>query len=416
MKSIAIAAINAIGNIIGLRMLAIELSLVTIKFMVINLKPISRQLGFSLVALLAIGLQSPTQAKGSGPLSLQEAHLAVWQMNNPDAEFPHYHSGTATFVGPQLAITNYHVLTDVLSQTLPHEVALSQKGSSKTLRIHRVLAVSRVYDLALFETTEPGHGYLELASHRETPLEQLTQLFLLGYPGSRFRAMKQKEQTQVLYEDELYYSVALKAPYDYRREDSAGSSGGPILNTQGQIMGIISDGTYNLIFGIKLQHLKSLIQAGTEIKQEPWKQAPWWLTLCASYNLPKDCTKAENEKHHNLAKQGHPIAQYRLWLQHGESPTGMDWLQESADNGFALSLINLVYLLADDANSNAENVRVFRLALRAAKQHLATAQLELARMLLEATGTSRSRPLAIYWLEKAANQGLNIANQALNRP
>ncbi len=381
------------------------------------LKLASRRLGLALVALLVVGLQLPTHADAAGPLSLRDAHRAVWKMHNPDAVLEHYSFGTATFVGPRLAVTNYHVLDGVLNHTSYQDIALSQKGSARTLRIRRILAVSRTYDLALLETTVPGNGYLELASHRKTSLEHLTRLTLIGYPKASFRTMKQKERTRVLYESEWHYSIALEAPHHYRHKDSKGASGGPILNTQGKVMGVIARASYNLIFGVKLEHLRSLIRAGTGARQEPW-----WLTLCTKYRYLGDCLKAETESLRRLAERGHPIAQYRLWLLHEESAYGVSQLKKSADNGFAPSLLDLAYLLTDDTNSDddensdTKNAQAFHLAQQAAEQQLSTAQAELGKMLLEGAGTPKNKSLAIYWLEQAADQGLNRANKALNRP
>lgn len=350
----------------------------------------------------------PLQADDSRPsFPLEQARRAVWRMHNPEAPLGHYHSGTATFIAPRIAVTNYHVLMDTLTHTPLQEIAFSQEGTDKILRIRRVLVVSSVYDLALFETTTASHGYLELAEGDEISLNHLSQLTLLGYPKGRFRMMKQMDQTQVVYENAWTFSIALDALSDYRSKDSAGGSGGPIPNARGQVVGIVAQATYNMIHGVKLRHLKDLILINTIGKHDKF-------TRCTDLRDLFHRVKAETRKLHDMADQGYVLAQYRLTKIYGGRHK-IAWMRRAAENGFAPASIDYAYHLLDGTSNDVQKDRAFRFALRVAKQNFATGQLKVAKMLLEGEGTPKNEAMAINWLERAAAQGLNTALEALNR-
>ena len=170
-----------------------------------------RVLACSVVAVLMCGTQLPLHASydaQSGYLPLAAAHRAVWEIHNirPDETFEdrdYYDSGTTFAIGPRLFVTNHHVLKGVLNRTYLADVRIVQVGRPTTLRINRVLVLSQVYDLALFETTETVSGYLGLAE--DDSKERLHNLTLLGYPDGTFRNMKQK--TRVTYEDAVSYGI-----------------------------------------------------------------------------------------------------------------------------------------------------------------------------------------------------------------
>ena len=256
---------------------------------------------FLLLVLLLLGFQPPLQAATSSrPLSLSEAHRAVWKIHNVQpgeifGERNHHGQGTAFAIGPKLFVTNHHVFRPFLNRPLA-EITLSQKGSSSTLKIKRILVLSQAYDLVLFETTTPTEGYLELAYH--ISLEQLTGLSLIGYPNGSLLKMKQKAKS--LYDGDWSYALSTD-----NASDLHGGSGGPIINAQGKVVGVltIAHPDSNMILGVKLEHLKNLMFSNF-YKREGF-------TVCTQYSLDR-CFEEGYKKLNDMARKGSAVAQYQL--------------------------------------------------------------------------------------------------------
>ena len=67
------------------------------------------------------------------------------------------------------------------------DIALQQKEDVSHLTIKRVIAVSALYDLALFETEENVANYLNIANHSPQSDEKFV---IPGYPQRNFKEMK----------------------------------------------------------------------------------------------------------------------------------------------------------------------------------------------------------------------------------
>ena len=372
-----------------------------------------RFLACSFVAVLLCSIQLPLHAADdaqSGYLSLATAHLAVWQLHNmKPGESPedrdYLNSGTTFAIGRNLFVTNHHALRGLFgnADTDLEDLSLSQKGRPD-LKIKRVLVSSHVYDLTLFETTKSVKGYLELATN-EPSLEQLTQTSLIGYPNTSFQRMRQKRGVRVTYEDSLTYGIPTNVA------ELHGSSGGPILDSTGKVIAVAARATDNIVIGVKLRYLKSLISSIGPTQQRGF-------VSCASSNI-RQCLTDTFYNLHEVGEQNSglasTIAQHRLWHLYGKKGKGVAWLQKAAANDFPPSLRELALLLLYGRHGVDKDEDLATSLMRdSAQQNYAPAQFDLYEMLHYGVGTKSNANLAAYWLKQALEQGYIPAEETLN--
>lgn len=353
---------------------------------------------FSLFTLL-LGFHPPLQANS---LTLQQAHKAVWKIHNmkPGETFDirkHYY-GTAFAVTQDLFITSHHVLLGLLDYSPDlKEVVLSQRGSSVTLKFKRVLILSQVYDLALFETTtETNNGYLGLASSAPS-LSQLTQISAIGYPQGSFRVMKQRGK--VTYKDSLSHAIAFDV------QDLHGASGGPVLNRKGKVIGVMDEAFGNLAITLRLKYLEELER--TLYSDNPQRG----FTTCSSQISVFDCFGEALKQLDDMADQDDFIAQYQSWKFYDRgSHKVTESLQRAADSGFGPALNDLALILGRETNKKSRRLS-HNLLKEAASQGYAFAQYKIANMSYYGDRIEGIDPKKL--LEKAAEQGFAYAEDLL---
>ena len=197
--------------------------------------------------------------------SIDEAHKAVWMMHNlkPGEVFDKNNSehiqGSAFAWGPRDFMTNVHVLhrTFKREKTLG-SITLSQEGNDIELKIERVVAINVAHDLAHIRTTRSVPHYLDPVYEKGLPLAAYedidslgSELTLMGYLGGVF--MSAKASRGIIYEDIFSYAFATE------HSPLKGFSGGPIVNSDGQFVGISVYAQKNIIFFIKINYLGQLI-------------------------------------------------------------------------------------------------------------------------------------------------------------
>ena len=113
----------------------------------------------------------------AGP-SLRLDEQAIWRISDLEMN-----SGTGFFVGLNRFVTNFHVISDMLSGSGSlADIILSQQwrnGSVKVIKIERIIILSALYDLALLETRDWVVNYLPL---RESSLDPGEDLFVKALP------------------------------------------------------------------------------------------------------------------------------------------------------------------------------------------------------------------------------------------
>ena len=177
------------------------------------------------------------------PREVLDAETSVWKIYNNESD------GTGFFISPNRFVTNFHVLHGLLRDTENlNDIHLSQKGNPNTLSIKKVVAVSTLYDLVLIETKETFQHYLNLSQNK---IKTDEDLFVIGYPAGIFKKMK--KVGEINYENDHFFS------FPVNHSEFEGASGSPVLNNQGQVVGVLSRGDVNLMFAIKINYLTDFI-------------------------------------------------------------------------------------------------------------------------------------------------------------
>ena len=166
---------------------------------------------------------------------------SVWQIHNFRI------TGTAFFIGPNLFVTNFHVMNDLLKGSLATNVVLQQKGISSYLRIRRILQISALHDLVFVETEESVINYLNIKEDMFQPNEEL---LVLGYPKGEFKEIK---KTGRVVDKDRSYAFPLNHSF------LNGASGSPVLNTERQVVGVLSLAYGNISVVIKSKQLNEMI-------------------------------------------------------------------------------------------------------------------------------------------------------------
>ncbi|MBC6416187.1 MAG: trypsin-like peptidase domain-containing protein, partial [Bdellovibrionales bacterium] len=161
---------------------------------------------------------------------------SVWKIEDKSGG-----NGTGFFIGPTKIITNFHVIDDLSSL---EDIRITQEGTSRELRVKELVSVSIEEDLALLETEESVSDYLNLEKEK---LDSPEALYVVAYPGGEFKKIN---QTGVL----KWNSFFSDNPYNF------GASGGPVLDKNHNLVGVVFKVHYNLLFFIEIEDLKKFLE------------------------------------------------------------------------------------------------------------------------------------------------------------
>ena len=180
-------------------------------------------------------------------------------------------NGSGFFVSPHLIATNFHVIEYKDTQRAWPYIAYSHSGGDLPNPVKRVKVFNVKYDLAVLEVSRSNVKPLTLG--RSETVERLNKVYVVGYPlgldcGTTSGEINNPKQ--------LYKEV------EYIRFDAAvspGNSGGPVLDTQGYVIGVATRGSWiiaqNINFAVPSNHLWSLLyRDGIRLTREPKPVAP----------------------------------------------------------------------------------------------------------------------------------------------
>ena len=192
----------------------------------------------AIIVFIALLLSAPSLASAqSVPELAKKALAATVSLEMQDSNGDTLGHGSGFFVRPNLIVTNYHVIDG------------ASRGYAKLVNtaiaypINGFTAVDKTYDLALLKVSIPGVTPLPVGDSHVVQIGE--SVYVAGNPqglegtfsdgiisGRRDKGTK-KERLQ------------MTAPI------SPGSSGGPVLNRKGEVIGV-STSLYNPIFGVNL--------------------------------------------------------------------------------------------------------------------------------------------------------------------
>ena len=314
---------------------------------------------------------------------------SVWRMHN------FIHTGTAFSIGPNLFVTNFHVLHGLLKKDNLKSIILDQKASFSFLKVKRIVAVSAPYDLAFFETEQNVTSYLSIAENLPQPNEELS---ILGYPMGWLKEMK---NTGKLIDNGYHYDVSINHSY------LSGSSGSPVLDKEGQVVGVVFRATDNSSAVIKSKHLKGLIAGKIGLN-------------CSDFINLTMCLKKEIENLKQIAGEGNAPAQYELAYIYRKGKViekdlelAFIWYKKSANQGYTPAQNGLAEMYYDGEGVEKDLELAFSWMKKSAEQGDTPAQYRLANMYYYGEGTEKDLELAFAWAKKSAEQGYAPAQNGL---
>ena len=347
---------------------------------------------------IAVFLHLVASSSLQGALPPDQAHRAVWEIHNlkPGESFnSRRHSFGTTFAiesgthTTDLFVTNAHVLYGLqeVGASL-QDLVLSRKGSATRLKVDRIVSLSGVYDLALIQTTTRVNDYLDLAG--SVFVQPGLQHAIPGYPLGIRRTLHQT--AEIGYRDLHSFAFAIDGT------KLGGLSGGPILDRSGNVAGVFHSSQYNIIYGVKLVHLKRIIEDKIPCRQPRMLEA---------------CLAEDSDRVKQLAMDGNPVAQYQL-TRHKNYVSIVDedldlkfrFLRESSKLPFAPFIYQMAtQIYHGERGFRLNEKRAFALFLKCARQHYVDCQHFVALLYAHGTGTRQSWERAEHWIRRGADQG-----------
>ena len=328
------------------------------------------------------------------PPAIQKAARSVWMLSGEEA------TGSGFFLNPRLLVTNFHVAAQLLKLRDLSNIVLSQNGKAGEIEIQRIILADAVRDIALLETDRDAPFYLSL---REEPLfeaELLSEnenVFVLGYPGGAFRAIKNTTSLRRFHNEMTFF---------IDHTEMEGASGGPVLDSQGLAVGILYAGVGNMVIAAELAQLQSALKEATD-------------TPCGKEH-PERCLKRSFDLALKAAGEGNVVAQFRVGHIYEEG-YGVEqdlakaafWYGQAAEQGDTAAQDNLgsMYWEGNGVEQDLEKAALW--FERAAEQGYAAAQNNLGIMYRKGLGVKQDLEKAVYWFERAAEQGYAAAQYNL---
>ena len=321
-------------------------------------------------------------------------HPSVWKITSQ--HHCNNQSGTAFSIDhiqlelpPNQFITNFHVIKGLLDKECSfsclfsdpdlEDLILSQEGGDEKLQIKKLLAVSAVYDLVLFETKENVKDYLSIAESSDSTED----LSIYGYPSAFKGDLRHIKKTgPVIYEGSYFYSFPVN-----QSKPLGGASGSPVLNTEEQVVGVAFQGGTNMITVTKLETLREFLLGEKGID--------------CSMKTTSECLEEAQEEIEKLSESGDAEAQYQLadyYCKIYKNPEkSFELYKQSAEQGNpeAQYAVGKIYLDGPE--------EVFKKLKCPTKSEI----------YYDGEKVVKDPKKAIYWLKKSAEQGYAKAQHEL---
>ena len=157
--------------------------------------------------------------------------------------------GSGFYVRPQIVATNYHVIEGASTGIVRHS------SYGETARVDKVLAYDEEWDVALLSVAQSSGSYGILPLGRLDDVAVGDRAFIMGSPRG-LEATFSQGIVSSLRDAPPYHLIQLTTPI------SPGSSGGPVMNEFGQVIGLatatVTEGQ-NLNFAVPVTVLHDLL-------------------------------------------------------------------------------------------------------------------------------------------------------------
>ena len=164
-------------------------------------------------------------------------------------------SGSGFFIGKELIATNYHIAEKGTRKTY------KRVGKDKWYNIKDTVKVNKQHDLAILKVSDTDAPALPLGNSDEVQIGQ--SVYAVGNPIGFLEGTFAPGFVSSIRGKEPNKSIQITAPI------SPGSSGGPLLNDKGEVVGIVAGAItkgQNLNFAIPSNYLKELLDKVRKIQ------------------------------------------------------------------------------------------------------------------------------------------------------
>ena len=333
------------------------------------------------------------------PSQIKKARNSVFLLFNPYTGY----GGTGFLVDSNhLLVTNFHVLQGLLqggyslADIIIRYKTSDSETSTRFLQIKNLVALSGSTDLALLKVGKTEN--LLPLTIRKTPITSEEDRVILGYPREARGNIHISKKTGSS-------KVFSKMPHFFINYYNAhGFSGGPVMDTQGQVAGVVFLGRENMVISTNVNQLRNFIKGELGVS-------------CVADGDTGKCLNEAIVLLHEKAKKGDIQAQLNLGEMYYSGDRGVEQSYEQAVHWWTLAaeqgdvsaqlLIARAYVHGEGVEQSDE--KGFYWAELGAKQGHAIAQSLVGTMYSDGKGVKQSSQDSFYWMELSAKQGYAVA-------
>ena len=277
-------------------------------------------------------------------------------------------SGTGIFISSKSSnyfVTNFHVLASLI-QYVPSLKDIHVIHNNRTFyRLERIISISALYDLAILRTNQPADFYLEAA---KGPIHSHQPLTVVGYPKGQLEVFRQIGE--IIFDKNQGVSIPFSASSTLK-----GASGAPFINPKGEVVGIVSETFFNILYSpITISNLNAVREGQHSVNRCNNCRPQEWIDQAL-----RQLTR--------LANAGNKVAQYKLGMYYFEGvvvkqsiPKAKKWLRRAAKKGHLYAQNKLGNILLVENMNSEEGLRWVR---QAVEGNLTPAIFLLERFILE---------------------------------
>lgn len=291
-------------------------------------------------------------------------------------------TGTGFFIDERTLVTNFHVIYPL--SEYPDSLRIYNL-SGEEIPFKRIKKLTALYDLAVLEVERSGGEFLKLDSLNASSYHRA---YAIGFPGGRhFNTVK----FNYIKQQGNYYDIMQNYHFGYLK----GLSGGPLLNAQGKVIGVIAGGSAGK--GANAGGHAILSTVLSRLLKKPDLK---------STQKPIEIIKEEIIRLQKLAKKGNKDAQFQvgvfLNLEFGKG-AGIHWQRKAGNKGMFLAQSSMVSLSMEDllmSDTQQKRNQVKKWGLKSARQGNIRSQFEIGMMFMSEKNVRE----ALYWFQKAVDQ------------